>query len=29
MLDMKYTHIVQGPYNKLQEKDFCTYYESF
>jgi hypothetical protein len=29
MFDMKYTNIIQGPYNKqLEEKNFCTHYES-
>jgi hypothetical protein len=28
--DITYTHIIQGPYNKRQEKEiFHTYYESF
>jgi hypothetical protein len=26
-LHIKYTHIIQGPYNKQYEKYFCTYYE--
>jgi hypothetical protein len=28
--DIKYTHIMQNPYNKTaREKKFCMYYESF
>jgi hypothetical protein len=27
--DIKYSHIIQSPFNKTGGENFCTYYESF